>query len=219
MPATRESDQATRAQLVDNYEMWLSEYSLLKVIILRIVRQRLGHGFALGDMALQEAYSALRKVADRFVDSGLHDEATEVDDGRERMEEETAMIVLRWLGSVSQIPSAFRILSDVERAAIKLTTLELVAYEYDALADMPVVPLFKAKTGSTRVVGSEEGDDTRDGDATPGEESSEQEEEAEEPTAGPAKKGSQRKRGAGDEAQKGPLAAKKVRRSSRVGPD
>src|SRR6201996_1111281 len=150
MPAARESDQATRAQLVNNYEMWLSEYSLLKVLILRIVRQRLGHGFALGDMALQEAYSALRKVADRFVDSGLHDEASEVDDGRERMEDETATIVLRWLGSVSQIPSAFKALTDVERAAIKLTTLELVAYEYDALADMPVVPLFKAKTGSTR---------------------------------------------------------------------
>jgi hypothetical protein len=208
MPGTRSADATSGGNLESSFETWLDDYSLLKILVMRIVRQRLGRGSAMGDAALREAMVALGKAAERFGDAALEEDA-EVDAGREEMEEEATEIVLRWLGTLSQTPALFQMLSETEQAAATWSVEEVTGFLYDTIAEMPAVPDSRSQLKRVRVVEVED-TDAKDGDAEAGEESSDDDERAARPKAGPPAK---RVRVAGSGTEAGPLAAKKVCRS------
>ena len=213
MPKTRSTDATNWEHLAESYETWLEDGSVLKTLVLRIVRQRLGRGSAVGDVALRDAFNALRAAAVRFADATM-DEGAAADAGRDEMEEAVAEAVLAWLDKLSQIPAAWDSLSWSEQDAAGADSGEqLVSFRFDAVVGVPDVPDVERPLKRTRVVEVEIEDDPEYQNDEAGRQSSENEEVAAKPQAGPGKKGAKRARVAGGQAQMGPLAAKKVRRS------
>lgn len=205
MPKTRSSDTLTWEGLADSYELWLADYGVIKVLVLRILRQKLGRGSAACDVALREAYEALKGVAKAFGDAAM-EEGAEVDAGREPMEEGVATAVLRWLGLMSQIPDVFRQLSDVEQEAVTWDNFDVINYEWDTLAEIPEVPSAPKRV---RIEEVEIVDDARDRDVELDDEGSE---ETPQPTkrARQAQSGEGKLKPSGRKAQPGPEAAQKV---------
>jgi hypothetical protein len=210
MPKTRSTDATNWEHLAESYETWLEDGSVLLTLVLRIVRQRLGRGSAVGDVALRDAYNALRAAAVGFADAVLVPGAA-ADAGREEMEEGAAAAVLAWLEKVAQLPEAWRQLSWTEQDAAAVDSYEeLVELHFGENEEIPDVPDPDFPTKRPRLAEYEFEDDAafKPGESVEG--SSDGEEKAAKPVAGPVKK---RARVTGAGVQTGPLAAKKVRRS------
>jgi len=218
MPKTRSTDATNWEHLAESYEAWLEDGSVLKTLVLRIVRQRLGRGSAVGDMALRDAYNALRAAAVSFADAAMVEGAT-AESGRDEMEETVAEAVLGWLEKLSQLPAAWGLLSWSEQDAAGADSGEqLISFRFDEGARVPDVPGIDRPSKRVHIVEAEVEDDPEYQDGEADKESSDGEKGTARPTAGPAKKGAKRARLAGGEAQMGPPATKKVRRSSFIMP-
>lgn len=155
MPQTREPSDDVRKSVAENMYNWLGDFTVLRTLVQRVVAQRLGREYSAVELILREAFGALKRAHDRFVEdedlpeSEYQDEAAE---RRERLEEEAATAVLRWLGTVSEIPKVFNALSESERASVRATASELVSVLFKDGERIPDVPW----VGSKRVRIAEE---------------------------------------------------------------
>ncbi|KAJ7208953.1 hypothetical protein GGX14DRAFT_633044 [Mycena pura] len=172
MPTTRANTDDVRECIAVDFNNWLGDYAVLRTLVQRIVQQRLGRGHATVEMVLGESYSALKKIREQF-EKGEEDADTDDEDGqgerRERMEEQAASCVLRWLGAIKHVPSILEALTSTERKAVGMTPAELNGLDFKTAGKIPVVPWVSRQEKRVRVKGEDEDEGMEYGESDYGE--------------------------------------------------
>jgi hypothetical protein len=141
---SRPTREDVRARVAENFDNWLDDFLVLRSLVRRVVRQRLGRDSSAIRFVLGETLAALRRIGADFERNDNEAASEEDEDGRagarERMLMETAKAVQGWLGWVASLPALKDVLTEAERGAVGKSPAELVELEFESGGEIPVVP-------------------------------------------------------------------------------